>query len=403
MKKPQLVEENNVRFLTLFFSVIILAAEASAQTAMPILGISPSAYLNGMGGAGAALMTTDPFVIFSNPAQVAANFSRNGVSAHFYPVKTSLLSDRTADLRASAMAVGYRIPLRMNESGFRIGLGYITTDLDLGTHTVRDPEGNPVAQSIASENYYGFSLSFAFEYKLILGFGLTYKWVSSERGQILHPDGSLGRLRDDLGVFDYGFIAVLPVYGIIFEPARSFQPFLNVSAGYAKTNIGDDVTYNGELEPLPLPKTGRIGFAANAGIRTKTRDYELTLISADWTTERLHPRSLSEPLSARQDPLTDIDNQFHMAEKITGFDVKLLETLTYQQGSYSGADIEDHTSRGIGIGSGGLFILLRPKYTRNFISFIFEQVEVTYYQSWYHASTDLQSIFRGVNIRVGGF
>ena len=92
-----------------------------------------------------------------------------------------------------------------------------------------------------------------------------------------------------------------------------------------------------------------------------------------------------------------------MAEKITGFDVKLLETLTYQQGSYSGADIEDHTSRGIGIGSGGLFILLRPKYTRNFISFIFEQVEVTYYQSWYHASTDLQSIFRGVNIRVGGF
>jgi hypothetical protein len=83
--------------------------------------------------------------------------------------------------------------------------------------------------------------------------------------------------------------------------------------------------------------------------------------------------------------------------------VKLLETLSYQQGSYSGAAIEDHTSRGFGIGTGGLFLLVRPKYTRNFISFIFEEVEFTYYQSWYYASTDLQSIFRGVHIRVGGF
>ena len=387
-------------------AVFLLSLTAFAQTGIPVLGLSPSPFLNGMGGAGVALPTSDPFVNFANPAQIAANVHSNGVSAHFYPVKASLSDTGTVDLRASAATVGYRIPLRTNQTGFRIAIGYLNTDLDLGTQIIRDLEGNIVRTTIASEYYYSFSLAFAVEYKVLVGFGVTYKWVTSERGFIPRADGTFARLREDRGVFDYGVIAALPVYDLLFEPGRNFKPFLGISGGFSKTNIGDDVTYNGEIDPLPLPKTTRLGYAVTGGLNMKMRDYDLNLIRADWTAESLDPVTGPEPGSTSGLPFSGYfsgTHDFVATKSIRAYHIRLLETVSYQHGTYQTVGAGEKASYGFGITSTGVFKLIRPRYTRNLLSFIFEQIELGYYQSWYYASSGPENRYYGVNIRVGGF
>ncbi len=385
----------------------LLCVTGIAQTAIPVLALSPSPYLNGMGGAGVAISTSDPFVIFANPAQISANVHSNGVSAHFYPVKASLSDRTTADLRASAASVGYRIQVRPNQMGFRIGIGYLNNDLDLGVRVLRDPDGNEIIRTITSEYYYGITLSFAFEYRFLFGFGVTYKWVTSERGYLQRPDGSLARLRTDMGIFDYGVIAVLPVYDLVFTPGRTFKPFIDLSVGFSKINLGEDVTYNGEIDPLPLPKISRLGYALSAGLNTKFRGTDLNLIKAGWTSEQLDHVVTGTGLENNTSRifLSNVSGEetYFAASRITAFEVRLFETLSYQQGMYSSDNSEEKTSRGFGLTTSGLFKLIRPKYTRSIISFIFEQMEIGYYQSWYYASSGAESVFYGVNVRVGGF
>ncbi len=396
-----------MKFAYLYILTGLLFGTGLTQTAIPVLGISPSPYLNGLGGAGVALPTSDPFVIFANPAQLAANIHSNGVSAHFYPAKAALSNEATADLRASAATVGYRIPFRANQTGFKVAIGYLNTDLDLGTQIVRDQSGNEIARSISSEYYYGITLSFAFEYKIMVGFGVTYKWVTSERGFLQRPNGTLARLREDMGVFDYGVIAALPIYNLIFEHGRSFSPFFDISAGYSKINLGSDVTYNGEIDPLPLPKTGRLGYAFSAGLDMQFRGTGLNLVTAEWTGEKLDPVKKTGGVADNSDPIfIDTiagDNRLPGINKIQALHIGLFETISYQQGIYSGTESGEKTSRGFGITTSGLFKLIRPKYTRNIFSFIIEQMEFRYYQSWYYASADVETVFYGVNIRVGGF
>jgi len=385
----------------------LLCLTGIAQTALPVLALSPSPYLNGMGGSGVALPTPDPFVIFANPAQIAANVHSNGVSAHFYPVKASLSDRTTADLRASAASVGYRIQVRPNQMGFRIAIGYLNTDLDLGIRTLRDQDGNEIIRTISSEYYYGITLSFAFEYRILFGFGVTYKWTTSERGYLQRPDGSLARLRTDMGIFDYGLIAALPVYDLIFTSGSNFKPFFDISAGFSKINLGEDVSYNGEIDPLPLPKISRVGFAFSAGLNTKFRGTDLNLIKTDWTREQLDHVGTGTGFENNSSHifLSNVSGEetYFPASRIAAFDVRIFETLSYQQGMYRSDNDEDKTSRGFGITTSGLFKLLRPKYTRSIISFIFEQMEISYYQSWYCASSGIESVFYGVNVRVGGF
>jgi hypothetical protein len=359
-----------------------------------------------MGGAGVAVPTSDPFVVFANPAQIAANVHSNGVSAHFYPAKAALSDTSTIDLRASSAVVGYRIPIRPDQSGFRIAIGYLNTDLDLGVQIIRDLNGNEISRTIASEYYYSISLAFAFEYKILFGFGVTYKWVTSERGFLPLPNGNFVRLREDRGVFDYGLIAALPIYDLIFEPGRTYKPFFGVSGGFSKTNIGDDVTYNGEINPLPLPKTSRLGYAITAGLNMKLRDTDLNLIRADWTGERLDPVTTDQVPVNIGLPYTGYFSggpEFIATEKINAYHIRIFETISYQHGEYRTTDSEDKTAYGFSINTSGIFKLIRPRYTKNVISFIFEQMEIGYYQSWYFAGSGLESKYYGVNIRVGGF
>jgi len=249
--------------------VVVAASAPRAQetevpvTALPFLGLPAVAEA---GGATVGRTTDDPRAALQNPA-VAALAARDAavatggapVDAWFgesrYGVAASAWHLRRGALAASVVA----------SAGTMRG-----ADRTLGDGTVYAP----------ADRFRGLSLAVGTTGDVRVAAGVTGRYVTSTDVPVWTGDAyETGAKRG--ATFDGGVAASANVAALAGRPmVAGLRPALDVTAGYAQTNVSGGIRYAG-FGTQALPRLGALGWSATAGVDLPTRAGTLRLVEAE--------------------------------------------------------------------------------------------------------------------------
>lgn len=396
-----------------FVLIILLTGGLRAQETSDgiILIIPASARMNAMGGIGVALSIPDPFLQQNNPAQLGMLARMSNFGLHFYPGALQLTNTARAELKTSAVSLGYQAGGRERERGFGLGIGYVNADLDLGSQFADDPISGRRVGWVSNESIYSISAGLSFEYFAMISLGMTYKWINLNPGLVSLPDDRLISAQDNTGALDYGIILTLPVHEFFFKKGKSVDPFIDFSLGYSRANLGDEIRYNDQVPARPLPRMARLGYAVKAGINMDFRKRQMNALTAYWSVEA------NDLLVTEQDNgfkyqgfFGDINIGSHIIrmtgdEKVlarVGYGLELFDTFFVGAGYYSGREYDRTNTYGYGIRTKGVFRMLSRKYTKDMFSFIFENIDIQYYYSKYAVIPGEDIRYHGIIISMSG-
>ena len=332
--------------------------------------ISPSVRVNGMGQAGVAL--PDEPAGYYNPGAAALSSPAHTVRSRLYlsemPWLPGLAGDMTYGYHAVQAAGGrvlpalsWRGPTRLDAALY----GY-RTKMDRGQRI-----GTTLDAWDASNN---LGVSLALRSFLEVGVGATSKWISSDLG------GTKGSAR----AYDFGLIAVAPVTGILQrftgrEPAlsRHLRPRLDIGYGIAWHNRGSRIAYTGMAGDDPLPANRRHGWSGSLAMDWRSDAIQLTIGRVTFARETYRPQI--EGVQATS--LADDDK--------SGFEVSILETISFRRGEHDDFDGEVHfkTSGGT-LRSDGFFRYMAhhlestpPGSSRDALLFVARHLSISW--SWF--------------------
>jgi len=150
-----------------------------------------------------------------------------------------------------------------------------------------------------------------------------------------------------------------------------------------------------------------LGYAINLGIEIAFRNKPIRLIDFTWTSQADDPLVKQEVNGfSYQAFIGDVnigkniinargDNNV-ISRK--GLAVEVADFLKYTWGSYSGGPYSRRNTNGFGIRTKAIFGLLQKKYERNFLSFIYERVDLAYNTSTYYSNNESDCRFMADNI-----
>lgn len=382
-------------FITLFLT-FPNPLPAQGEATMLFLLIPPSPVLNGMGRAGAALPTNEAYGFYHNPAQLGYTSQTVNAAVQFYPSKTDWLPEfNFPDLTYNSFALnlGYNFRDRSPIIPLSVGLGYMKGEINYGRITLTDDQGNIIAAFDSKESYNAFGIGVGMEYFVNLSFGLAYKKIDSQLMPVqvgTEPGG--GEAETD--AIDYGVLLTVPVLKP-FEKSFlkeadsqfSFVPYFDVSLGYAKTNIGDKVSYLDTDQKDPIPRTAHLGYALSAGVDFRMRDISLRALGIDWSVDAsdiliskgeyqgglLGNISFGgNLLSAKSDREVDIRK---------GFRVQFFEFLQITSGRFYGAGWEHPQTSGFGLGARGILKALSAYSSNRTLRYMADHFDLQYARS----------------------
>ncbi|HEY9165565.1 MAG TPA: hypothetical protein VIS48_05335 [Candidatus Kryptonia bacterium] len=288
---------NKKSWLILFMVFFAKAVDVHAQveTGVPFMTIPTSAQGNGMGGIAASLITDDAISNIANPAQSGIFGLDRTLSLSFYAPRTAWLPYFTSDMSidATALSIGSRLD-RALDLPMPVGLGvtYSRVYFDLGVFDLTSSEGPTIiGQYHPYEKTDNLTIGLGVDYVVKFGAGFTLKWIDSE----LAPSGS-GQETNSASAkvlaHDFGAIAQVPLvdlYGAILDDRPTFgngvEPFLDLTFGYARRNIGPLVSYGNASQGDPLPRQAVLGWNFEIGLRTDLNGNKLDLMSFMWGRE----------------------------------------------------------------------------------------------------------------------
>jgi len=414
---------------TMMFSPILRAQPGSA--AIPGLTIPTSPWGNGMGGAAATLPSTDAASTIANPAQLGLFSLHNLFSASTYSPRTDWLPgffgglSNQPTISTSAVNGGVNLKTLLSlpfEAG--LGFGYSRTFLDLGNFIVTNSFGpQPLGTFSMNDTYVNYSVGIGLEYVVRLGIGMNFKRITSTMPG-LGPGGLFGPLSATPHATDFGILLEIPVADIVSKSsgeritvAKGIEPFLNLTADYVISNVGDNVVYEDYMQPDPLPRTAVIGLGVAAGLSAKAGNADWRLVSFALV------RQAEDGLVIRHDDgtfefkggLGDLsigDNL--LVGRATGFvlirkgwEIGAAEFLYIRGGSVVG-DGYDYSTSGYSICVGGLFRALEfasPELAGTpWIAFIGDHIDLQYHSASYASTVspldgttfkELNLVFRG--------
>jgi hypothetical protein len=134
-----------------------------------------------------------------------------------------------------------------------------------------------------NDTYENFSVGVGFEYFARLGIGMNFKKITSRL-----PGISAASIPTEVtatpSATDFGILLDVPVrellahaLGNASSPGNLIDPVLNISLGYVRSNVGDEVRYAdyGQSDPLPRTAVLGLGFEAGVSARAGTRDWKM--------------------------------------------------------------------------------------------------------------------------------
>jgi hypothetical protein len=394
-------------------------SQGEAAIGFLIVPVSPTQ--TAMGAAGTSLPTDDPYGFLLNPAQLGYTSQSNNLSFIFYPSSVNWLGFEGLAVSGVALNLGYNfknlvgIPLS-------VGFGFANPELNFGEF-IRTGEGDPtpISSFEAKDYYYAYSLGIGVDYYVQFNAGITYKSITSILGPQIFGVGeeqSSGKAK--VSAIDYGLLLNVPVIRLIddnftldiFENVPSI-PFLNISFGLSKTNIGDEVYYIDPAQSDPLPRSARLGYGISTGIDLQFAETNVNIFDLAFTVDAWDILIERDGMGKTeyQSGLGDIDFGKHVIQikgddKVVshaGLQISLLETLVIRNGHFNGRGFHDRKTNGTEIRAKGLLKLLDNFTSDPTMKFIADHFDVRYYNSNYFADDLLETKITGIALVINGF
>ena len=379
---------------------------AQGETAVPFMRITTSPEGNGMGGIRASQPTTDAFAPLANPGQLGLFTLTNLFTAGVYAPRTNWLPQFSLPgltYGATAFNAGYNFrELLSLPFDLSAGIGYSRVSLDLGTFTVTSSEGPWVIDKFEAEEHYDcYSIAVGFDYVVRLGIGMNLKHIESRLSPI-GTEQEQGSGTATAAAADFGLLLEVPVAELItaasgasLEVAPRVNPFLDLSLGYVKANVGDEMSYVDAAQADPLPRTAIAGLGFEAGLLVKSGASDWKIASfrmarqADDLLVSRHPDGTIE----YQSGLGDIEfwqNVFlgHDNAMVTmrgGWQIQVGEMLYLRGGSVESTGLS-YTTSGYSICLGGLLKLIglfTPDANASWVGFAADHFDLQFHRASY--------------------
>jgi hypothetical protein len=361
-----------------FATLLFLPAKAFTQSALPFLSIPVSPEGNGMGGIATAVVSDHAIASMANPAQLGI-FSLTGyfTGATYVPVTNWLPTFRYEELTLNASAVQGGINLRSLLElplDVSVGVGFSRTHLNLGTFIVTDPNGVEVGRHTSYEKAETYHVGFGVSYIASLGVGFGFKRTLSKLGSISYEDpNTLSQATPS--ATDFGILLRIPVMDVVHalsdgrETRHHVVPLFDITCGYARRNVGDDVRYTGSSQTDPLPRTAALGMGVDVGVTIATTNRNrLNVISFTLAreTEDLLIQRFPDGSFDYKSGLGDISffenviggKQHDFLTSHKGWQLSVGGLVTIRGGSVLTPGNVDYTTSGFGFRMSGLFDLI---------------------------------------------
>jgi hypothetical protein len=249
-----------------------------------------------------------------------------------------------------------------------------------------------------------------------LSVGYTIKEVTSILSD--QPTGEeQGTGMAETTVNDFGILLNVPVLKLIDDKMQiqlnenlNALPNFNFSLGYAKSNIGDSISYIDPAQAVPLPRVERIGYGISTGFDLVTDDFSINAFNLSFTVEAEDLLVLrSSPDQTNWEYQDDLDFwknivQIEGDEKIvsrTGTKLEFAETFTYNFGHFSGRGYPDpRKTNGYEVRFKG-FLKVAAFWAKHPVTdFLRDHFDIRYYNTNYFADHDLETKMTGLAFYV---
>ena len=246
---------------------------SQGEAALPFLVFPVSPAQNAMGATGTSLPIEDTYGFLFNPAQLGYTSQSNNLSFIFYPDKINFINPfGKVTLNGISLNLGYNFKSLLNFP-LSVGIGFANPEINFGEFVITGPGSpDPIGTFESKDYYYAYSIGAGIDYYIQFYAGITYKSITSILSD--QPIGEeQGSGTAEVSAIDYGFLLNVPIIRLIddnlnFEIIQNVptKPYLNLSFGYAISNIGDEVVYFDPAQADPLPRTARLGYGVSTGI-----------------------------------------------------------------------------------------------------------------------------------------
>ncbi len=390
MKKMQLIIV--IIGLTLSFT----NGYTQGGSALPFLLQNPSPTAADMGDVGVAYNSDDAFNIALNPAHLGG-LSRQ----HNVLLSTNLTNAYIFD----NSNIGLQFGMNMKDIiGIPLyaGIGYLRQAIDLGEFNRYDNNGHVLGIFESHESSNSIALGASIDYGVEISFGLTYKFLSST----LIPANSAFDGTSTSGAIDAGILFSIPILKK-FAIIGDLNTDLKANIGYSIHNMGDEIEYESQSDPLPFHD--KMGYSISANFNLPINNIEYSMLKIDWSAETKEFLVNRDTLSTKYDsPFSNINiienlfllnksgirNQVSHGIKLTAF-----ETFAYMIGKYEN-DIIDYSTSGFEVSTKGLVKFLSNNVENNIIKFLYNHFEIVYSQVSITNTVYPNVNFSALNLRI---
>ncbi len=407
------------------------AAIAQGETAVGFLTVTPGPQAFGIGGASAVIPSDDAIAPEANPAHLGLFSLTNLFSASTYTPRSEWLPEfqiSGMSYGVSAVNVGYNLrPLLSLPFDLGIGLGYSRVSMDLGTFVITSPEGpEPIGSFQSRESADIFSLGLGIDYYVRLGVGFNFKNIDSK----LAPAGAgteQGTGEATQTATDFGALLDIPVLQIAsqlsdqsFDVMPGITPFLDLSFGYVRANVGGEIVYIDPAQADPLPRTSTLGAGVKAGFAMKVRgsswqlaSFRLVHQADDILVTRYNNGAFSYRSGVGDIRFWDdvVIGKYNAAiTSRRGWELQLGEFFAWREGFVERPNDDGYGTSGFSFSVGGVLKLLcvfdRPlQEDDSWFGFVIDHFDLQFHSAQQKAgrAVQLADSFQSLNLVVKGF
>ena len=403
--------------ILLFFIVFICASNVFAQAgALLELKVCPSVKQNSLGMTGTSLPGEDPSAFYYNPAQLGYIGQNNNISFQFNP---SYLNEDDASYKSTSFNIGYNFNKLLKGLNLSAGFGYMHSKSDA---TFFDGSIYLYPSGFETDKFDAYGIGIGIDYFVQLNIGLTYKKITGDYTPYIRAipwfTGDNSKISSSGSAMDYGMLLNVPVTKLLYPKLQfpiwenySASPYFNFSIGYALLNVSNGLSssYAGNNMTFDLPRSARLGYTLSMGLKIGMKNCILKAFGYDFTADADDDLAESNIFIGRtnfQSLLGDISIGRHLLELKSdgsvivhkGHNFDLLETVSFQLGSFDGDGYSTESCNGFGIQSKGIFKIISGFTNNNLLNFVLSHMDIQYFSSTLYAGSYFETKFEGINI-----
>lgn len=412
-----------------FFAKILLTAFlisvqliAQEKSTVPVLALSQSTQLYGMGQVGSAITFNDPAAFYHNPANLGFQSREINFASSFLTKKVEWLGDfgkGYPSLKTESFMLGYKF------KGNPISIGFAHSKARYDFQTELWNPNTLLYPYYYSENFTRintYSIGISYEYYAIFSLGFSNKVFENSLGG--YTESGWRPFNRTSSAQDYGVMAVLPISKLWLENYNwnlqndiKLKPLANFSIGISVLNCGEKIYYIDQAASDPIPKSARFGYNINLGLDLVYNDQKLNAINyffiADAEDILIEQRDTNLDYQIEyQNILSDL-KPFENLIQLKGNDriivhksnrLELFESLYLTWGSYNWREQKTNvTSSGLGVSSKGLLKAINMIIRNDLIQFISNHFAIEYVNSVSFKGTEYETEFSSINLYIKNF